>query len=43
MSMKRRDFLKAAATGLAAAAGPSIFVRDAHAADKLDFGAVRSV
>jgi len=43
MSMNRRDFLKAAATGLAAAAGPTILVRDAHAAGKLDFGMVKSV
>ncbi len=44
MAMKRRDFLKAAAvSGAAAVAGPMIFVRNAHAADKLDIGAVRSV
>jgi 7,8-dihydropterin-6-yl-methyl-4-(beta-D-ribofuranosyl)aminobenzene 5'-phosphate synthase len=41
--MKRRDFLKAvSATGLVAAA-PTILVRRAEAADKLDIGEVRSV
>jgi 7,8-dihydropterin-6-yl-methyl-4-(beta-D-ribofuranosyl)aminobenzene 5'-phosphate synthase len=44
MTMKRRDFLKAvSATGVAAAVGPTVFVRDAWAAGKLDLGAVKSV